>query len=251
MRFRAADCERRMSMMQLSTAQVVGTDGHRTLCRHEGWAYMTLFGPPLIFLTPNLADTKQILLLIVQGEEIALDSLESFGDVLPKYRDMVRRLAEDPVSQAVVFEKMIQLFFRHVLNVRPETLQCRRKQARRQAREWCTDGAACSSTGAGMLGPVLAFRGEIEAQGRGSLHPHILVWLVCQVQHEMDRCLRLLQHDPAEMKRRLGEFMKCLVASQCSVSQASTEALPRVFGEPASQGPTVALSSVAAKLSAS
>ena len=41
-----------------------------------------------------------------------------------------------------------------------------RKQAKRSA-EWCRDGAAAASTGAGMLGPVLAFCGEIEAQGCG------------------------------------------------------------------------------------
>ena len=41
-------------------------------------------------------------------------------------------------------------------------------------REWCTDGVAASSSAPGIVGPVQAFRGEIEAQGRGSLHPHIL-----------------------------------------------------------------------------
>ena len=50
-----------LNMMQLATAHVLGTDGHRRLCRHEGHAYTLLFGPPLIFCTPNLADTKQCL----------------------------------------------------------------------------------------------------------------------------------------------------------------------------------------------
>ena len=40
--------------MQAASANVVGTDGHRRHCRHEGWAYMEMFGPPLIFLTPNV-----------------------------------------------------------------------------------------------------------------------------------------------------------------------------------------------------
>ena len=51
--------------MQMAFADVLGTDGHRRLCRHEGVAYMQLFGPPMIFCTPNLADTKQLLLLVV------------------------------------------------------------------------------------------------------------------------------------------------------------------------------------------
>ena len=47
-----------LNVMQVATSDVIGTDGHRRLCRHEGWAYMCLWGPPLIFATPNLADNK-------------------------------------------------------------------------------------------------------------------------------------------------------------------------------------------------
>lgn len=38
-----------LNAMQMAFADVVGTDGHRRLCRHEGVAYMALFGAPLIF----------------------------------------------------------------------------------------------------------------------------------------------------------------------------------------------------------
>ena len=57
-------------------------------------------------------------------------------------------------------------------------MDCRRGGIRTVSREWCSDGVAASTSG-GMLGPVLAFRGEIEAQERGSLYPHVLVWLLC------------------------------------------------------------------------
>jgi hypothetical protein len=58
-----------LNMMQMATAHVLGTDGHRRLCRHEGQAFTTLFGPPLMFCTPNLADGKQCLLLVAQNEK--------------------------------------------------------------------------------------------------------------------------------------------------------------------------------------
>ena len=61
-----------LNAMQMAFADVIGTDGHRRLFHHEGVAYMSLFGPPLIFCTPNLADTKQLLLLVVQGVEVRL-----------------------------------------------------------------------------------------------------------------------------------------------------------------------------------
>ena len=56
--------------------------------------------------TPNLADAKQPMVLIVQGEEFAFDT-----DVVASYREMVTRLASDPVGQTLVFELMIRLFF--------------------------------------------------------------------------------------------------------------------------------------------
>ena len=165
-----------LSAMQLSQADVIGTDGHRRLCRREGWAYMETFGAPLVFTTPNLADTKQVLLLRVQGYKVELDASDDLTEDSPKYRDMMCRLARDPVGQTVVFELLMRLFFLHVLGVRPECLHNRRKSVRKHTREWCTDGVAAASTFFGMFGPVLAFRGEVEAQGRGSLHPHNLVW---------------------------------------------------------------------------
>ena len=156
---------------------MLGTDGHRRLCRHEVHAYRALFGPPLVFCTPNLADAKQPLLLIVQGQEIRLgETLGSDTTVLPKYRDMLRRLARDPVGQTIVFEFITRMFFLHILGVRQECLQNRRRAAREKVRDWCTDGVAAASAAYGIFGPILALRAEIEAQGRGSLHSHILVW---------------------------------------------------------------------------
>ena len=99
-----------LNMMQMATAHVLGTDGHRRLCRHEGNAYTVLFGPPLEFCTPNLADGKQCLLLVVQNERIYLDSRMDTNGVLPKYCEMLLRLAKDPVGQTLVFHVMMRLF---------------------------------------------------------------------------------------------------------------------------------------------
>ena len=175
-----------------STGALVGSDGHRRLLRHEGIAYTLCFGPPLIFTTPNLADTRQPLLLTVQGVAFGLD------EELPSYREMVERLAQDPAGQAIVFELMIQLLFEHVLGVRPDLVGARRGAARVATDGWFTDGCAAGATSS--LGCVLAALGPVEAQGRGSLHPHILVWLVQLCDRDlMDRFLR----DPAQLKGRL------------------------------------------------
>ena len=95
-----------LSAFSQSTAGLVGSNGHRRLCQHEGVAYTLAFGPPLVFVTPNLADTRQPLLLVVQNHEFR------FEDDLPSYREMSERLAKDPAGQAIVFEVMISLLAR-------------------------------------------------------------------------------------------------------------------------------------------
>jgi len=94
-------------------------------------------------------------------------------------------------------------------------------------REWCTDGVAASSSAPGIVGPVQAFRGEIEAQGRGSLHPHILVWLIGIMQREL---LCILEREPGAFKQRLAEWMRCTVLAVQSTCQSSVKALPQQFG---------------------
>ena len=220
-----------LNAMQMAFADVVGTDGHRRLCRHEGVAYMVLFGAPLIFCTPNLADTKNLLLLIVQGEEVTLDSDNLGPEVLPTYRQMMQRLARDPVGQTLVFELMMRLFFVHLLGVRPECVAQRRRAnapSRKDDSRWCTDGVAADSAQPGIFGPVLSFRGEVEAQGRGSLHPHILVWLL---GHTMANVLLLLRRSRADFRERLAHWMKAVVVSMQSMTQSSVQTLPRQFGD--------------------
>ena len=215
-----------LNMMQMATSHVLGTDGHRRLCRHEGNAYTTLFGPPLEFCTPNLADGKQCLLLVVQNEKIYLDVSLDHENVVPKYRDMLVRLAKDPVGQTVVFHLIMSLFIQHVLGVRPECIESRRGAKRADPREWCTDGLAASMF-PGIFGPVAAFRGEIEAQGRGSLHPHILVWLVLLSSWQV---LQILNRHQESFQKNVFAWMKACVASVESTCQASVRSLPRRFG---------------------
>ena len=99
-----------LTSLHQATASLVRSDGHRKLLQREGVAYTLRYGPALIFTTPNLADNKQPLLLIVQGEKVEFDA-----DVGNNYREMTERLAADPVGQAIVFELMMRLFFTRVL----------------------------------------------------------------------------------------------------------------------------------------
>ena len=54
-----------LTSLHQATASLIGSDGHRKLLQREGVAYTLRYGPALVFATPNLADNKQPLLLIV------------------------------------------------------------------------------------------------------------------------------------------------------------------------------------------
>ena len=139
-------------------------------------------GSPSVFATPNLADTRNATLLLVQGKSIDLDA--EAGDV-PAYAEIRLRLVHDPVGQAVMFELFIRLFYLFVLGVRADCVaQPRGPKGFQVPDEWCTDGVAASVTVFGAYGPLLAARGEVEASGRGSLHPNIQAWAVCHHLHE-------------------------------------------------------------------
>ena len=208
----------------LATSDVIGSDGHRRLLRHEGVSYSLCFGQPLTFLTPNLADKLMPMLLLANGQCIDLNVSEP---TMPSRASMQKLLAADPVAQARSFEIMMVLFFIFVLGVRPECVSNQRGEPWKGAREWASDGCAASSFYLGILGAVLAFRAPIEAQGRGSLHPHVLVWLVSWC---LQRVFEALLRDKDAFLERIKIWQAECIAAILSVTQASVEHLPARFG---------------------
>ncbi|CAK0819316.1 unnamed protein product, partial [Prorocentrum cordatum] len=166
----------------------------KKLLRRDGIAYALRFGPPLVSLTPNLADTTQPLLLV----------------------EMVQRLARDHVGQTLVFELLLLLFFVHVLGIRSDLVGWRRGAARKSSRACCFDSCAVDFYEDSIASPVSAAFGAIEAQGRGSLHPRILVWLVLISMREL---LDTLVRDRATLKERVALWMRELAHALKSVQE--------------------------------
>ena len=213
-----------MSMFNLVTGTVVGSDGYRIQCRHAGQAYTILWGPPIVFTTPNLADTRNVTLLLVQGKHV---DLEDEGGDVPAYVEMRLRLVHDPVGQAIMFELFIRLFYLFVLGVRPDCVaQPRGPKGFQVPDEWCTDGVAASVLVFGAYGPLLAARGEVEASGRGSLHPHIEAWAVCQ--HLRDYVHELMK-DMKTFKQRLRRWIREWVNAMNSMHHSSVANFPKLF----------------------
>ena len=206
-----------------ATASLVGSDGHRRELRGEGEAYTLRFGPPSLFVTPNLADTKQPLILTVQGVEHTFDTDLTEAEHVT-FSDMSQRIAADPGDQAVAFELLMRLFFVHVLGLRPETVGWRRGEVRKASEHWVSDGVAADLMGVPtVFGPLAAAFGPVEAQGRGSLHPHILIWLL---QAQLRVLLDMLQRDQARFQERLNLWQRQLVQAVVATQQSAVELLP-------------------------
>ena len=136
----------------------------------------------------------------------------------PKYREMLRRIAQDPVAQTVQFQLLMRLFIMFGQKLCSVDEACLAAVPESGAG---SDGAA----GAGMLGPILAFRGEIEAQGRGSLQPRIVVWLVRRHLQVVSDLARMIRHQRHLLQQRLRTFMHMAVASFESIGAGCAASL--------------------------
>lgn len=166
-----------MRTLLLCMSNVFGTNAHRTTLRHLNNSYKLLVGAPLIFTTPNFADARSLIVnLMYEGKEVTgWRLLEEGSPVMPSTEDMMRRVACDPMSQALVFDLMVKLFLEHFLGVDLH-------------RKW-SDGVA-SSGNVGLFGPVQADFAPEETQGRRGLHAHMHVWILNPLRASMLEKLR-------------------------------------------------------------
>ncbi len=164
----SSNVKQALRAMLISNATIVGSDAHRTTLRHISSSYRLLFGPPLVFMTPNIADTRSLLVsLHYEGKDVVgWRVLEENAPEMPSVSEMLRRVSADPVSQALVTNLLLELFLVHVVGVLPTS------ELRSHA-----DGMAASGA-PGVFGFVRAYFGPVETQGRGGIHPHIHVWVL-------------------------------------------------------------------------
>ena len=101
----------------------------------------------------NPADVYNPLIKFLAGEDIDLDNL--LPTDIPDYWDQSLLVAKNPVVAAKFFNLYINAFIKSILGYDP----------------------ACETVKSGVLGVVKAHYGCVEAQGRGSLHCHMLVWI--------------------------------------------------------------------------
>jgi hypothetical protein len=142
-----------MKEVKLITSHVPGSASSRLAMRNEIRALMIDQGHPSFYVTINPADVFNPLVKFLAGAEIDIDQL--LPEQVPNYWEQSVLIARNPVVAAKFFHIYLKSFLTAVLGYDPKQ----------------------EDTEGGILGVVKAYYGCVEAQGRGTLHCHMLIWL--------------------------------------------------------------------------
>lgn len=164
------------------TSTVPGSSQARIEMRNEIRGLMMTHGMPSFYITINPADVFNPIVKFLAGAEIDIDNL--LPDQVPDYWEQSILVARNPLVAARFFNIYMKAFVKTVLGYDPN----------RRA----------SSPDGGVLGLVKAYYGCVEAQGRGTLHCHMMVWIEGALNpneirdrivkdHDMDFAKRLLE----------------------------------------------------------
>jgi hypothetical protein len=159
---------------QLSSvrAKVMGTDESRIKIRSQIRGMSMIKGPPSLWITVNLSDTGDPIAQVLAGEDINLDLFTN--TVGPDSARRSLNIAADPFAAAKFFHFVIGAMLEELFGIKGYSKQTH--DVRR------TDG---------IFGKVASYIGTVEAQGRSTLHLHIVVWLCGAPTHvQMGQALR-------------------------------------------------------------
>ncbi len=162
---------------------IPGTTGYKLHLRNEIRALVNFLGTPAFFITLNPSDIHHPLVRLFAGHNISLEDA-SVGEPLNDWR---RRLlvAKNPGACAMFFHTMISNFISVIL-----------RYGRNQA---------------GLFGTCTAYYGTVEAQARGTLHCHMLVWIR---DHPSPQQMRDLMISDSDYQQRMFSWLESLIKSE-------------------------------------
>jgi hypothetical protein len=139
--------------------KVMGTDESRIKIRGQIKGMTVMKGPPSLWITINPSDTGDPIAQVLAGKEIDLDEFDnSLG---PSNAERTKNIAADPYAAAKFFHLTVAAILEELFGIKAYSMDSH--DVRR------TDG---------IFGKVASYIGTQEAQGRGTLHLHIIVWLM-------------------------------------------------------------------------
>lgn len=159
---------RLMREVNLVSQPVPGSSSSKQVLRNQIRGMMTDLGLPSFYITINPADIYNPLVRFLAGDEIDVDNV--VGDNRDNSWNQSIFIARNPFVAGKFFHIYMQAFFKCLLGFDVKTMSCSK----------------------GLFGVTKGYFGCVEAQGRGSLHCHLLVWLEGAL-------------DPQEIKDRIVE----------------------------------------------
>ncbi|CAF1337139.1 unnamed protein product [Adineta steineri] len=168
-------------MRQIKTVggNVMGSAYSRAALRNQIHGLIFNQGLPSIFMTINPADIHSRVALYFAGVNLDLDTI--IPEIIPSTYERAQIIASHPVATARFFNVLIS-----------SILKCMVEK--------------------GVLGPIKAYFGTVENQGRGSLHLHILMWL----DHDLtpSQLKELVQNE--EFRKGLLNYLEDIVKQDLS-----------------------------------
>lgn len=139
--------------------KVMGTDESRMNLRSHIWGMTVMSGPPSLWITINPTDTHDPVAQVFAGQDINLDEFDDTAG--PDTHSRACIIAGDPYAASKFFHFTVQVILEELFGIqghRDHTSHIKRQE--------------------GIYGTVQGYIGTVEAQGRGTLHLHILLWLL-------------------------------------------------------------------------
>ncbi|KAF8809589.1 hypothetical protein BYT27DRAFT_7209910 [Phlegmacium glaucopus] len=130
-------------------AKVQGSDESHKLIRAKIWGTNILHNPPSLWVTLNPSDMQDPITQVFAGVEINIDAFCETAGLTST--DRALNVASDPYASAKFFHFLIETILEALFGI-----------TKRQE---------------GIFGIVKSYVGTVEAQGCGSLHLHLLLWL--------------------------------------------------------------------------
>jgi Helitron helicase-like domain at N-terminus len=135
----------------------MGTDESCTQIWSQIWSTSVMQGPPSLWLTINPSDIHNPIAQIFVEHEINMDNfLPTDG---PDASNHALNIAADPYMAAKFFHFTVMLVLQTLMGIE------------------AGKGNNCIQRKEGVVGKVSAYIGMVEAQGRGTLHLHMILWL--------------------------------------------------------------------------
>ena len=170
-------------------AKVMGTDESRVGIRSKIWSLTAQLGPPSLWITINPSDTADPIAQVLAGVDIDLDKFDK--TLGPDAATRAATVAADPYAAAKFFHFIVDTVIRELFGIKAHT-KSRHMEKKR-----------------GIFGNMAGYIGTVEAQGRGTLHFHVVCWLKdAPTSAHMKDLLR-----GEKFRQRVVEFIKVNIRS--------------------------------------